>query len=393
MRSVFLLCLLLLLVPFARAQSFTVLVYNVDNLTAADGHSQSDEYVISRYSREHLLTKLNNIAKVVARIDEGRGPDVILFQEIERDFAMDQYLFDHAGMLRHYESTAIEDMLRRGFNKDVARIPVEGLLLKMLYDRGMRGYRVASADDALQEPTRRHITHLNVIFSRLPIRAVRTHLLRGMPATLEVELQAGIYPLYVFNNHWKGDTMKEEGEDLRVAAAKKIRERIDEILEARPYADIIVAGDFNCFYNQGPRFKFDTTAITDVLGSMSDERALRSSNGLYNLWYELPPGERGSEYFHGVWSTFMQIMVSRGLYDFRGVQYVDDSFGVAQFDDLNATPDGLPWRWSFKGNGSGFSDHFPIYARFTTVRNNRENLYMTLPDKPRWVEDGGRRKR
>ena len=102
MRSLFILSLALVLVAPALAAPFTVLVYNVENLTAADGHTLSEDYGPARYSRDHLLTKMNNIARVVAQFDEGRGPDIILFQEIERDFQKDQYLFDHAGMLRHY---------------------------------------------------------------------------------------------------------------------------------------------------------------------------------------------------------------------------------------------------------------------------------------------------
>jgi endonuclease/exonuclease/phosphatase family metal-dependent hydrolase len=375
--------LVLALMPAAvlPAKQFTVLVFNVENLTAADGHTQSEEYTISRYSRAHLLTKMNNIAKVVARFEEGRGPDVILFQEIERDFLMDQYIFDHAGMLRHFAGQKIEDMLGHRFDRDVASIPVEGLLLKTFEDRGMGGYRVAAADDGVDIKTRRHITQLNVVFTRFPITAVRTHLLADMPATLEVQLQVDGASLYVFNNYWKGDAISEKDEDRRIAAAKIIRERIDEIFSVNPNADIIVAGDFNSFYNQGQRLHLRKTGI-GILGSQNNEAALRGPADFYNLWYELPGDQRGSGIYQNVWSTFMQMMVSRGLYDFRGVQYVDDSFGIAEFPDLNMTEDGRPWRWSFKGLGAGFSDHFPLYARFTTVRNNRTDQYLALPTRP-----------
>jgi len=388
------LCLLPVLIASAWAVPFTVLVYNVENLTAADGHTISEDYGPTRYSRSHLLTKMNNIAKVVAQFDDGKGPDIILFQEIERDFQKDQYLFDHAGMLRHYEDMTIEEMLGRYFDPEIARIPVEGLLLKTFYDRGLRDYRVAAADDAIQTKERRHIAHLNIVFSRFPIGAVRSYLVPDMPALLEVQVEVGGYPLYLFNNHWKGDAMGASAEDARVDAAHVLRDRISEIFSVNPNADLIIAGDFNCFYNQAPRFHFQKTALTDVLGSQGDKRSLRGHADLYNLWYDLPSSHRGSEIYHGVWSTFMQMLVSRGLYDFRGVQYVDNSFGVAEFPGLNTNEHGEPWGWSSSGMaGSGFSVHFPLYAKFITVRNNRADVYLALtPPKKEAEPDGVRKK-
>jgi len=393
MRPFFALCLALALVTTAWAVPFTVLVYNVENLTAADGHTVSEDYGPKRYSRSHLLTKMNNIARVVAQFDEGKGPDIILFQEIERDFLKDQYLFDHAGMLRHYEDMTIEEMLGTYYDREIARIPVEGLLLKTFYDRGLRGYRVAAADDSVQTKQRRHIAHLNIVFTRFPIGAVRSYLVPDMPALLEVQVEVGGYPLYLFNNHWKGDAMGASAEEARVDAARVLRDRVDEIFNVNPNADLIIAGDFNCFYNQGPRFHFDKTALTDVLGSQGDKRALRGKADFYNLWFELPASRRGSEIYHGVWSTFMQMLVSRGLYDFRGVQYVDNSFAVGGFPELNTTDQGWPLGWSFTGiAGSGFSVHFPLYAKFITVRNNRPDVYLTLTPPKKDPDPAGVRK-
>lgn len=391
MRRLATLLLLFAVAVMARAVEFTVLVYNVENLTAADGRSLSEDYGAKRYSTSHLLTKMNNIAKVLAQFDDGKGPDIILFQEIERDFQRDQYLFDHAGMLKHFEDWTIEAMLGHYKDRDIAMIPVEGLLLKTLYDRGLRGYRVAAADDAIQTKERRHIAHINIIFSRFPIGAVHSYIVPDMPALLEVQVRIGSYPLYIFNNHWKGDAMGASAEESRVVAAKVLRERMTEIFSEDPSADLILAGTFNCFYNQAPRFRYEETALTDVLGSQGDKRALRGAAELYNLWYELPSAQRGSEKYHGVWSTFEQMLVSRGLYDFRGVQYIDGSFGVGEFAGLNADDRGEPIGWDYAGvQGAGFSTHFPLYAKFTTVRKNRADVYLNLAP-PKFEKEGVRK--
>jgi hypothetical protein len=75
----------------------------------------------------------------------------------------------------------------------------------------------------------------------------------------------------------------------------------------------------------------------------------------------------------------MQLIISRGLYDYNGVQYVDNSFTVAKFPGLNADDKGLPLRWTFDGAaGAGVSDHFPIAAKFVTVTDGRRDRYLTL---------------
>lgn len=358
---------------------FTLAVYNVENLTGVDGHTASAEYLPTRYTRAHLLTKMNNITRVMEQFEDGRGPDIILFQEFERDFHSDQYVYDYDGMLRRFADTRIEEMLGSNYNAEVARIPIEGLLLKTFSDRGLLGYRVASADDAVLPDARRFISHLNVVFTRFPIGAIRTYPIPGAPAIVEVQVEVEGYPLYLFNNHWKTDPADRSAEHLRMVAARLLRARLDEIFGVNPNADVIIGGDFNCFYDQKLRFQWNQTALQDGLRVHGDEMLLRSGfTDLYNLWYELPPSARASEFYQNTWATFMQLIVSRGLYDFRGVQYVDNSFGVGAFHDLNMTPDGKPFAWSFEGAGQGFSDHFPLFAHFTVVRNNRTDEFLRL---------------
>lgn len=355
------------------------MVYNLDNMTGVDGHTTSPEYLPVRYTRAHLLTKMNNVAKVMQQFDEGRGPDVILFQEFERDFKSSQYVYDYEGMLRRYEGTRVEDMLGNPYSEDIAKIPIEGWLLKIFHDRGLRGYRVASADDAVLPDARRAVTHLNAVFTRFPIGAIRTYPIPGAPAICEVQIEVEGYPLYLFNNDWKENPGDRRAEDMRCSAAAILRKRLNEIFSVNPNADVIIAGDFNCFYDEKIRYQWREAALHDVLRVRGDELLLRSGTAdLYNLWFEVPPGVRGSEVYADEWATFMQMMVSRGLYDFRGIQYVDNSFGVAAFEGLNVTSDGLPFAWNFQGAGHGFSSHFPLYARFTTVRNNRMDMFLKL---------------
>ena len=168
-----------------------------------------------------------------------------------------------------------------------------------------------------------------------------------------------------------------------------LRARIDELLKADANADFIVAGDLNSHYNQKQRYRdMRTTGINDVLGSQGNELAVRGKDrDLYNLWFELPSDQRGSDTFQGEWGTLMHLIVSRGLYDQNGVQYDDGSFAVMKFPGLNANGLGLPNRWSRGKVPGGFSDHFPVYARFQVVETRDKDKWLPLT-RPSETEDG-----
>jgi hypothetical protein len=364
------------------ARPFMIVAYNVENLHDVDGVAQFEEYQPARYSRAHALTKLQNISRVVGQFENGRGPDILICCELEVDFTPGKTPPDYDAILAHYAQERIEDMLGGKFDTEVADLPAEALLLKAFADRGITGYHVISADNVTGAGTARKLEQKCVVFTRFPVKAARSHPTLDARAILEVQLEVDGAPLYVFANHWKSGAGDPATEPTRIANAQTLRTRLDEILREDPHADIVLGGDFNSQYNQNRRYA-DTmkrTGINDVLGSQGNELAVRGmQRDLYNLWYELPPAERGSDTFRGEWGTLMHLIISRGLYDYRGVQYVDNSFGVAKFPGLNADATGLPVRWSFDGPaGSGFSDHFPVFAKFVTVPDDRADRYIAL---------------
>jgi hypothetical protein len=255
-------------------------------------------------------------------------------------------------------------------------VPSEVWLQKALYDGGLRGYNVVSGDDKSGS-----IVIKCVIFSRFPVKRVRLHPTQNARPIVEAELDVDGCPLHVFNNHWKSGAGDPNTETDRRANAKTLRTRIDEILAADPNADIVIGGDLNSHYNQNIRYRdMKDTGINDILGSQGNELAIRGKDrDLYNLWFELPSDARGSDVFKGEWGTLVHIILSRGLYDMRGVQYEDGSFAVMKIPGLNSDSLGLPNRWKpFSAAGGGFSDHFPLYARFRTVADNRADRWMPL---------------
>jgi len=378
-----LLGLFLILPVLLTARPFMVVVYNVENLFDADGVALFEDYKPEHYTPAHVLTKLRNITQVLAHFEEGRGPDIILFQEIEVDLTDGEPPPDYAAVLRRYEGVKIEDMLGVRFTPEIAGLPAEALLLKAMHDGGMTGYSVVRPESVKTPESLGSLAQRCVVFTRFPVKHSRVYPTLDARPIHEVLVEVDGAPLYLFNNHWKSGAGNPKTEPARVANARTLRVRLDEILAEDPNADIILGGDFNSQHNQNRRYPaMKLTGLNDVLGSQGNELAIRGAQrDLYNLWFELPAEERGSDTYQGEWGTLMQMIITRGLYDHRGVQYVDNSFGVAKFAGLNMDAVGLPLRWSAEGAaGRGFSDHFPVYAKFTTVPDGRADRYLPLPN-------------
>ncbi|MFM8334201.1 MAG: endonuclease/exonuclease/phosphatase family protein, partial [Opitutaceae bacterium] len=374
--------LVVLLAPLLSARTFTVVAYNVENLFDLDGVSVYEDYEPARYTPAHALTKLRNIARVVAKFDGGRGPDVLLLSEIEVDATPGAAAPDYDAILQRLRGTTLDQLLgAKPLDPAVADLPAEALLLKALADAGMTGYQVITGENVTAPGSERRQEIRCAVLTRLPVRDVRSHPTLNARAILEVQADVDGAPLYLFANHWKSGASDPETEPVRVANARTLRARLDAILAMDPNADIIIGGDLNSQYNQRQRYpRMKETGINDVLGSQGNELAVRQPGcPLYNLWFELPPEQRGSDTYRGEWGTLMHLLISRGLYDRAGVQYIDNSFAVGIFEGLNADAKGLPLRWQFTGPaGRGASDHFPVSARFRTVPDGRADQWVNL---------------
>lgn len=387
------------LVSPSHARDITVLTYNVENLFDADKVAIFEDYAETggenAYSPAKTLRKIGNVVRVLKTFNDGAGPDIVAFNELEIDFTPDSKVADYGAFLAKYKDTTLEKMLTTGLDDDIRGLPIEALLLKQLEDEGLTGYHVAVGEDepdfAAMASTDRSVHKKGQkcgLFSKFPIKSVQSHPTPDARDILEVELDVEGHPLVVFVNHWKSGASDLGSEQSRRFNARTVRGRLDAIFAQDPAADVIVAGDFNSQYNQtqaNPHM--GTTGLNDILGSQGDEAATAGATNfsLYNLWYELPPDRRGSDQHQGRWGTLMQAMITPGLYDSNGLQYVDNSFSVVAIPGVNSvTKLGIPLRWSNFGPGSGFSDHFPVVFRIKTVDDGDKTKRMDLarPGKP-----------
>ena len=375
------LALLVSILP-ARVSGFSIVTYNVENLFDLDGTASYEDYSSGKYTPRHLSVKVRNAAKVLSTVDAGRGPDVVILNEIEIDQTPDGTGPKAGDWLDSVKGLTLEEVLSTSpLPPETASLPAEFWLLKALEDAGLGRYHLAIPDESpgsYEDGRPRSVK--NVILSRFPIIAVKTHHTLNARAILEAQLDVNGHPLTVFANHWKSGAGDFDNERIRMANAQTLRDRLNDIFKQNPAADVIVAGDLNSHYNQIARYPaFKKSAINDVLGSQGNEAALEGGKAdFYNLWYELPAEKRGSDVYQGDWGTLMHLIVSRGLYDNKGLQYEDNSFKVIAIPALNADASGSPLRWSRGKNPSGFSDHFPLLARFRVADSKSSDKWMPL---------------
>ena len=377
----------------AEPTEFTVMVYNVENLFDVDRVSSYDDYIESpddsnSYGPSKLLRKLKSITTVLKSLNGGKGPDVAILNELEVDHTPDSNVPDLKEFLKKYEGTTYEKMLTTELTDELRGLPVEAWLLKAMEDEGMKGYTFL-VGEVPGKATEHQDAIKTGMLTRFPVVSSVTHETPSARGILEAKLKVGDFTFIVMGNHWKSGAGNPAMENTRLGNAKTVRDRLDQILQEDPQADVILGGDFNSQYNQGQRYPFMTkTALQDILGSQGDAKALGGTGkpDVYNLWFDVEPEKRYSDEFGGEWGTLMQLLVTRGLGDGKGVEYVPNSFHQVLVPGVNCRkPLGLPWRWTNYGPGWGASDHLPVVGTFRTAEGVRtgtaSGVKSSLPQK------------
>lgn len=321
------------------AKPFKVGTYNVENLFDARYQgSEYKEYIPGKHNwnKRMVEIKLNHIAEVICDLNA----DILGLQEIE--------------------NVNIFKQLR-------TRLQTVGC-----------GYKYHAITDKKGAPIQ------VALLSRFPIKKQRDIKVSFSPRVrniLEVEVEIEGKPLTVFVNHWKSKAYKGY-ESKRIKYAKALQKRISNLAVNKEY---IIIGDFNSDYNAYLTLEDkinDTqgkTGFTEILKTKTDEhQMIQAKKGThYTLWKELPIEHRWSHKFYGKRSSLDHIVVPRDMFDAKGIDYVNDSFGVFKASYL-FTKRGYINRWRYrngKHRAKGYSDHLPVYAYFDTkpYKHNKNN--------------------
>ena len=219
------------------------------------------------------------------------------------------------------------------------------------------------------------------LMSRLPIKSATEIAIPGKAARniLKVEIELGDSTFLVFINHWKAKTGPES---QRLPYARALADAVGKLDRE---TDFVIVGDLNANYDEFKTFQDypelnDTggvTGINHLLNTIYRERLVterilanqpESNVYLYNLWLELRPERRWSAQFFKQKNSPDHIIVSPGLYDSKGVSYVDNSFDKFDPGYLFQGARINRWQRAKRGRGrhlgAGFSDHLPVFAWF-----------------------------
>ncbi len=312
-----------------------IAAYNVENLfdLKYDG-TEYNEYIpntLWQWNQENFRKKIKNISRVIVDIN----PDIIGLSEIESDIAL------------------------RELQKELSR---KGLYFKF---RAIADKKNSSVKSAVL--SKYPFTHQEIFVSHsLTPRNI-----------LEIKLNIGSKPLYIFINHWKS---KSGPESKRLLYAKALKKRLEQLPEK---SDYILLGDFNTHYEEHRTFlkkrrHNDTNGITGInhiLHTIDENEELYTKetlkeDGSYNLWMELKTQERWSHIFKGKKEALDHMIISPSLIDPSKSHYISGSFRPFIKDYLLTKAKKKLYRWErsrsrpYHHTGKGYSDHLPIMAEF-----------------------------
>jgi len=312
------------------ATDFKVATYNVENLFDMNHNgSEYKEYIpnSATWNTQALRVKLLNSADVICDLNA----DILALEEIENENALNLLLDTLNDVGCEYKYSAI----------------------------------TSTSNSAIQV----------AVISKYPIEnkhEIVVSQIQGLRNILEVEFEIEDNPFFIFASHWKS---KRSPESLRILSAKKLKERILALPQKSEY---IILGDLNSHYKEIETIELKhndsmgETGINTILktfdeGMLVTEQTLGNKPYLhYNLWLELSDELRWSHNFFGKKQTLDNIIIPYSMINHQGIEYVNNSFGVFKPRYLFHER-GYIKRWSSKnGVYEGYSDHLPIFAKFST---------------------------
>ena len=319
-----------------KSEDIFVASWNLENLfdTVDDTNKYDEEFTptgSAQWTEERLELKLENLSHVISSMNNGNGPDILGVCEVE-----------HESLLQKLVSKI---KLNKNYNIAYAESPDE---------RGIDNGLIFNAD----------------IFSLIRISP---HKINDNTFKTRFILQVDLLlietkdTLSFFINHWPSRrTGESETENKRKEAAQTLRNSVDTEFNNSSNNKIIILGDFN----DEPT----DNSILNVLNAQpiicdSPESSVNQSNEeLFNLAYNDYKNGIGTYKYHDHWNMLDQIIISNNLLVDGSIKYICGTFKVFK-PEFMVEQSGKYKGTAFPTYGGrkylgGFSDHFPVIARF-----------------------------
>jgi endonuclease/exonuclease/phosphatase family metal-dependent hydrolase len=334
----------LTIVSCAQVKQDTLFVahWNLENLfdTVDDPKTFDEEFLPNgqkEWTPERLDKKLYNLSRVIRSMNNDRGPDILGVCEVEHEALLDtmcsRYLSDKKYDIAYLESPderGIDNGLIFNSNK-LSLISVEGL----------------TVDLGTGDQTRL------ILFAKLLLDKIDT--------------------LNCFVDHWPSRRGgQSESEWARIKAAQTLRKTVDDLLNKNKNSNIIIVGDFNDEPNnisitenlRGKEFICDSVKTENLIEDKTSD--------LFNLAYKSWANGNGSYFYRDNFNMLDQIIVSKSMLIGNELNYICNSFEVYK-PEMMVTRTGKYKGAPFPTYGGsrylgGYSDHFPVTAKFKILR-------------------------
>lgn len=309
----------------------SIAFYNVENLfnlTHDEGKNDKDFLPTSekRWDEEKYWQKQRNLAKVISKLGDSDGPEILGLCEVEN-------------------SEVLEDLIKQ---KDLKSGKYGYVHFESKDYRGI--------DNAL--------IYKKSVFTVTNSRTFQVDFPGGDYTSRDILLVSGLFEgdeIHFLVNHFPSRRGGQaQSEPKRILVATKLREVVESLMTVNPNAKIVIMGDFND----------ETTdkSIQQVL--MAKGKNFDASKGeLYNAMANLENEGQGSYNYKDNWQMLDQIIMSNNMFEAKtGWDYIYNSSAVYSPEFMKQTePEkykGYPNR-TFAGRKylGGYSDHFPVYIQ------------------------------
>lgn len=269
-----------------------------------------DQCMYLDWSKSALVMKKKNLANVILQVNHGKGPDILILQEVE-NLKVLKDLVDHELADAQYTTVLlVEGKDVRGIDTAVvSRLPVGG----------------------------------EVVLHEVPFQQMAKSTLKDTRGILEVPL---LLPdgekVFVYSNHFPAPF---HSRDYRIQAYQFL----GSLMEKKGKDVIQIAGgDFNT--------PSDEDAKYGILSQNAEKDWIVAHKRAYK-------GIQGSSYYpkNKTWSFLDMILLSKNLEDGKGWEWIPSSFVVANQASGQLDEHGFPQSFDTR-SGIGASDHLPVYV-------------------------------
>ena len=324
--------------------------WNVENLFEVEDYpNRSDKLKrtlkneLKGWTKEILDKKINQLSKIISKMNNGNGPDILGICEVENKSVVGKLVNKLSNLQHTYQIVHADTKDERGI--DVA----------FIYD---------SNKFEIEKDKK---TGADLIFSHFIVKREAT---RDILQVNFKTKQLG-NRLVLIGNHWPSRSSGQyESEPYRIVAGETLsyfHKRIleenkaeeDDDKEEEQNTSILVVGDFN-----DEPFNRSITDYALATASILKVKLSKEAPRLYNLMWPIMAKGVGTFYFNNFPNFLDQFMVSKGIVLGKKIRVKENSIEIILFPEMVKGEYNVPIKFGRPSGNSlneiGFSDHLPV---------------------------------